>query len=118
MQLLGLISGENSEKEDESDIDDPVEDATQKLPQEEQEPSSSEEDSSGCEDPIPQPFEPVRGRKRHRDKYEGYCSDGDIGRSHTVSQTKQDEAGVSSNVPEEATTGPSNEEQSKKGCGM
>lgn len=88
--------------EDLSDIDDPVGDAEYKLPQEEQEPSSSEEVSSGCENPIPQPFQPIRGCKRLRDEYEGYRSDRDIARSRTprrCSQTQQDEADVSSNVP-------------------
>ncbi|KAA0721343.1 hypothetical protein E1301_Tti019757 [Triplophysa tibetana] len=45
------ISGDNSEVEDMSYIDDPVEDVDYHPPQ--QEPISSEEESSGHEDPIP-----------------------------------------------------------------
>lgn len=96
MELLGLIGGDNSEVEGLSDIDDPVGDAEYQPSQ--QEPSSSEEDSSGCEDPIVQPTKPIRGRKRLRDKYEGYCSARDIARSRTPkrrSQIQQDEADVS-----------------------
>lgn len=102
-----------------SDINDPVGDAEYQPPR--QEPSSSEEDSSGYEDPIPQPSQLIRGRKRLRDEYEGYRSDRDIARSCTPrrrSRIQQDEADVSNNVPEETTPGPSHQEQSKKGRGM
>ncbi|CAJ1084156.1 uncharacterized protein LOC110006139 [Xyrichtys novacula] len=112
LEMLGLIGGENSEVEDLSDTDDPVGDAEYQPP-----PSSSEEDSSGCEDPIPQPCQPIRGRKRFCDEYEGYRSDRDIARSCTPrrrSQTQQDEAYVS----EDTTPGPSCIERSKKGRGM
>lgn len=123
MELVNLISGDNSEVKDFSDIDDPVADADYKLPQKQQEQSSSEEDSSGCEDPIPQPSQPFRGCKCLCDEYQGFCSDRDIARSRTPrchSQTQQDEADVSSNVPEETTTttAPSKKEQSEKGRGM
>nr|XP_020517014.1 uncharacterized protein LOC110006139 [Labrus bergylta] len=117
MELLGLIGRDNSEVEDLSDIDDPVGDAEYQPPR--QEPSTSEEDNSGCEGPIPQPSQPIRGRKRLRDENEGYRSDRDRSRTpRRRSQTQQDEADVSNNVPEEITPGPSHQEQSKKGCGM
>lgn len=90
MELLGLIGGDNSDVEDLSDIDDPVRDAEYQQPQ--QELSSSEEDSSGCEDPVPQPSQPIRGRKRLRDEYEGYRSDRGIARSHN-SRHHSDTAG-------------------------
>ena len=63
----------------------------------------------------------IRELRRFCGKYEGYRSDGDIGRSSTPRchhLTQQDEVDVSSNVPEETTTGPSHQEQSKKGRGM
>ncbi|XP_057693808.1 piggyBac transposable element-derived protein 3-like [Corythoichthys intestinalis] len=116
MKMLGLIGGENSEVEDLSDIDDPVGDAEYQPP-----PTSSEEDSSGCEDPVPQPCQPIRGRKRLRKEYEGYRSDRDIATSRTPrhrSQTPQEEADVSGNVSEDTTPGPSHEEQNNKGRGM
>ncbi|CAM4658710.1 unnamed protein product [Leuciscus chuanchicus] len=53
------IAGDNSEVEDLSDNDDPVEDFDYHPPQ--QEPSSSEEESSGNEDPTPQSAEAIRG---------------------------------------------------------
>ncbi|KAG9262102.1 hypothetical protein AMEX_G23816 [Astyanax mexicanus] len=53
LELLELMGDDNSEVEDLSDIDDLVGDTDYQPPQ--QVPSSSEEDSSGCEDPIPQP---------------------------------------------------------------
>ncbi|XP_031586314.2 piggyBac transposable element-derived protein 3 [Oreochromis aureus] len=118
MELLGLIGGDNSDVEDLSDIDDPVGDAEYQPPR--QEPSSSEEDSSGCEDQIPQPSQLIRGRKRLRDEYEGCRSDRDIARSRNTrrhSWTQQGEADVSDNVAEETTPGPSHQEQSKKGRG-
>lgn len=114
-----LIGGDNSEVEDLSDINHPMGDAEYQPPR--QEPSSSEEDSSGCEDPILQPSQLIRGRKCLHDKYERYRSDGDIGRSRTPrrrSWTQQDEADVSDNVPEETTPGPSHQEQSKTGRGL
>lgn len=66
MALLGLIGGDNSEMEDLSDIDDPVVDVENHPSQ--QEPSSSEKDSSECEDPIVHPTKPIRGCKRLSDK--------------------------------------------------
>ncbi|KAK7156623.1 hypothetical protein R3I94_006617 [Phoxinus phoxinus] len=57
--VLDSISGDNSEVEDLSDNDEPVDDIDYHPPQ--KEPSSSEEESSGDEDPIPQAS---RGRKR------------------------------------------------------
>lgn len=63
------------------DIDDPVGDAEYQPPR--QGLSSSEEDRSGCEDPIPWPTQLIRGRKHLCDEYEGYRSDCDIGRSRT-----------------------------------
>ncbi|XP_049331648.1 piggyBac transposable element-derived protein 3 [Astyanax mexicanus] len=119
LELLELMGDDNSEVEDLSDIDDLVGDTDYQPPQ--QVPSSSEEDSSGCEDPIPQPSQPTRGRKRHRDEYEGYRSDRDIARSRPSrrhSRTQQDAADVSDNVPEETTPGPSHQEQVKEGRGM
>uniref|UniRef100_A0A3B1IV02 PiggyBac transposable element-derived protein domain-containing protein n=1 Tax=Astyanax mexicanus TaxID=7994 RepID=A0A3B1IV02_ASTMX len=58
LELLELMGDDNSEVEDLSDIDDLVGDTDYQPPQ--QVPSSSEEDSSGCEDPIPQPSQPTR----------------------------------------------------------
>lgn len=98
-----------------SDIDDPVGDAEYQPSQ--QEPSSSEEDSSGCEDPLVQPTKPIRGRKRLHDKYTGHCSACNIARSRTPkhhSRTQQDEANISNNVPEEIKPGPSHQEQSRE----
>lgn len=89
MELVNLISRDNSEVEDFSDIDDPVADADYKLPQKQQEQSSSEEDSRGCEDPIPQPSQPFRGCKCLRDEYQGFCSDRDIARSRTPRRHSQ-----------------------------
>ncbi|MEQ2239202.1 hypothetical protein ILYODFUR_002088 [Ilyodon furcidens] len=80
MELLGFIDGDNSEVEDLSDIDDPVGDPEYQLPQ--QEPSSSEEDNSGCEDPILQPSKPIRWPKCLRKDYEGYRSDRGSARLH------------------------------------
>lgn len=106
------------EMENLSDVDDLVGDTEYQPPR--QEPSSSEEDSSGCEDPIPQPSKPIRGRKLLREEYDGYRSDSDIARSCTPrhSQTQQGEDDVSNNLVEETTPGPSHQEQSKKGRGM
>lgn len=56
--------------DDLSDIDDPMGDAEYQPPR--QELSSNEEDSSGREDPIPQPSQLIRGHKRPCDEYEGY----------------------------------------------
>ncbi|KAA0708801.1 hypothetical protein E1301_Tti018051 [Triplophysa tibetana] len=67
---LVSISGDNSEVEDLSDIDDPVEDVDYPPPQ--QEPISREEESSGVEDPIPQSS---LGRKCLCDEGSGYRSD-------------------------------------------
>lgn len=72
------FGGDNSEVEDLSDIDDPVGNAEYQPP-----PTSSEEDSSGCEDPVPQLCQPIRGCKRLREEYEGYRSDRDIATSRT-----------------------------------
>ncbi|XP_076842062.1 piggyBac transposable element-derived protein 3 isoform X2 [Brachyhypopomus gauderio] len=119
LELLELISGDNSEVEDLSDIDDLVGDTEYQPPQ--QEASSSEEDGSGCDDSIPQPSHLTRGRKRHRDEYERYWSDRDIARSCTTrchSQTQQEQDDISNNVPVETTSGPSHQEQSKEGRGM
>ncbi|CAJ1055302.1 PREDICTED: uncharacterized protein LOC109527099 [Xyrichtys novacula] len=111
----GVNGGDNSEVEDLSDIDDPVGDAEYQPP-----PSSSEEDSSGCEDPIPQPCQPIRGREHFHDEYEGYRSNRDNARSRTPrrrSQTQQNEADVSDNVSEDTSLGPSPIEWSNKGRG-
>ena len=110
---LGTIVGDNSEVEDSSDIDDPVWDADYQSPP--QEPSSSED-----EDPIPLHTEPSRGRKRCRGEND-YCSDLDLTRSCTprqLRQTQQIEADGSNDGPEEPTTGPSHQGQSKKGLGI
>lgn len=56
-RILGTTVGDNL-----SDTDDPVGAADYQPPP--QEPSSSERDSSGDEDPVPQPTEPRRGRKQ------------------------------------------------------
>ena len=61
-----------------SDIKDPAGYAEYQHPR--QEPSSNEEETSGCEDSIPQPSEPIRGLKYLRDEYEGYHSDYHIAR--------------------------------------
>ncbi|XP_019744366.1 uncharacterized protein LOC109527099 [Hippocampus comes] len=108
--------GDNSEVEDLSDIDYPVGDAEFQPP-----PTSSEEDSSGCEDPVSQPCQPITGSKRLREEYEGYWSDRDIATLRTPrrrSQTPQEETDVSGNVSKDTTPGPSLEEQSNKGRGM
>lgn len=107
LELFWSFDGNNSEVEDLSDIDDPVGDPEYQPSRQEQ--SSSEEDSSGCEDPIIQPSKPDRGREK-REKYEGYRSDGNFARSC--------EGDDSNNVPEETTSGPSHQDQSQKVCGM
>lgn len=89
MLVTGLIDGDNSEVEDLLDINDLVGDAEYHPPQ--QETSSSEEDSSGCEDPIPQPSNPIRGRKHHYDEHEGPHSDCNIASDSQI-WTQQDEA--------------------------
>lgn len=82
IELLFSFDGSNSEVEDLSDIDDPVRDPEyQPSPQQ---LSSHEEDSSECEDPIPQSSKPIRGCKRLREEYKGYRSDRDLSRSHTA----------------------------------
>lgn len=62
-RILGTIAGDDSEVEDLSDIYDPVEEADYQPPP--KEVNSSEENDGGDEDPIPQPSESSRGRKRH-----------------------------------------------------
>ncbi|MED6270810.1 hypothetical protein CHARACLAT_014055 [Characodon lateralis] len=112
---MELIAGDKSVVEDLSDIDDTIKVAEYQPPQ--QEPSSCEEDSSGCESPIPHPSQPVKEHKHLHYDYEGYRSDCDIARSpipRHLSQTQQDEAGVSYNVPEWTTPGSRHQEQSKK----
>ncbi|KAJ4920937.1 hypothetical protein JOQ06_016532 [Pogonophryne albipinna] len=64
LELLGLIDGDNSDLEDLSDNDDPILDANYQPPPQEQSSSEDEDDSSDDEDPIPQPTEHSRGRKR------------------------------------------------------
>lgn len=54
LELFWSFDGNNSEVEDLSDIDDPAGDPEYQPSRQEQ--SSSEEDSSGCEDPIPSPL--------------------------------------------------------------
>lgn len=110
--VLDSISGDNSEVEDLSDNDEPVDDVDFHPPQ--QEPSSSEEESSGDEDPIPQA---TRGRKRLR--AETCRSD----RSTVVLRTprrriQQVESDGSNEDPEEPTPGPSFEGQPKQGRGV
>ncbi|KAJ4922353.1 hypothetical protein JOQ06_025890, partial [Pogonophryne albipinna] len=64
LELLGLIDGDNSDLEDLSDNDDPILDANYQPPPQEQSSSEDEDDSSDDEDPIPQPTEHSRERKR------------------------------------------------------
>lgn len=108
------IAGDNSEVEDLSDIDDPVEDVDYHPPQ--QEPSSSEEESSGDEDPTPQSTEASRGRKRLRGETYGYRSDHSIAILRTPRrQTQQLESDGSNDDPEEPTPGPSFQRQPMQG---
>lgn len=65
LELLGLIDGDNSDL-DLSDNDDPVLDENYQPPPQEQSSSEDEGDSSVDEDPIPEPTEHSRGRKRIR----------------------------------------------------
>ncbi|XP_042613224.1 uncharacterized protein LOC122145142 [Cyprinus carpio] len=80
--VLESIAGDNSEVEDLSDIDNPVEDVDYHPPQ--QEPSSSEEESSGDEDPTPQSTKASRGRKRLRGVTYAYRSDLSIAKKWTL----------------------------------
>lgn len=112
-RILGTIVGDDSEVEDLSDIDDPVEDADYQPPPKEL--NSSEEDDSGDEDPIPQPSEPSRGRKR-------YCGENEEAECSATRkrrrQTQQVEVDGSNDGPEEPTPGPRRQGQSKNGRGM
>lgn len=67
--VLESIAGDSSELEELSDIDNPTEDADYRPLQEE--PSTTEEESSGNEDPVPHPTEASRGRKRLRCETDG-----------------------------------------------
>uniref|UniRef100_A0A8C1ND68 Si:ch211-255f4.7 n=1 Tax=Cyprinus carpio TaxID=7962 RepID=A0A8C1ND68_CYPCA len=115
--VLESIAGDNSEVEDLSDIDDPVEDVDYHPPQ--QEPSSSEEESSGDEDPTPQSTEASRGRKRLRGETYGYRSDRSIAILRTPRrQTQQLESDGSNDDHEEPTPGPSFQRQPMQGRGV
>ncbi|KAK2889796.1 hypothetical protein Q8A73_018096 [Channa argus] len=59
LELLDLIDGDKSDLEDLSDNDDAILDADYQPPPREQ--SSTDDNSSGDEDPIPQPTEDRRG---------------------------------------------------------
>ncbi|XP_042371013.1 transcription factor E2FA-like, partial [Plectropomus leopardus] len=122
LELIWLPDGDESDLDNLSDNDDAILDAGYQPPPQVQ--SSSEDDSSGEEDPIP--TEHSRGRKRLR------CQNNDSGtgtgtgsdyeaRSHTPRrprQTQRIEADDSNNGPEEPTPGPSPQGQSNKGRGI
>ncbi|XP_056623016.1 uncharacterized protein LOC130436411 [Triplophysa dalaica] len=111
-KVLESISGDNSEVEDL--IDDTVEDVDYHPPQ--QEPSSSEKESSGSEDPIPQSS---RGRKRLYGETFGYRSDRSTAILRTPRrQTPRDETCGSNDDTEESTPAPSFQEQSKQERGV
>ncbi len=63
LELLGLIDGDNSDL-DFSDNNDPILDENYQPSPQEQSSSEDEGDSSDDEDPIPEPTEHSRGRKR------------------------------------------------------
>lgn len=104
---------DNSDLEELSDTDDPVMDADYHPPQNE---TSSSEESSGGEDPIPQPTEASWGRKRFRGEVAGYRSDRSIATSRSPRHgTQQVEVGGSTADPEEPTPGPGFHEQPNQG---
>ncbi|XP_047430615.1 piggyBac transposable element-derived protein 3-like isoform X2 [Mugil cephalus] len=110
-------AGVTSEVEELSDVDDAAEYADYRPRREE--PSTTEEESSGNEDPVPQPTEASRGRKRLRCETDGYLSDCSTSNSRTPGHwTQQIESDDSNDDDEEPTPGPSFQGQPKHGHGL
>ncbi|KAF7698232.1 hypothetical protein HF521_004742, partial [Silurus meridionalis] len=112
--VLESIAGDTSEVEDLSDIDDPIEDVNYYPPQ--QEPSRSEEKSSGDEDPTSQSTVASQGRKCLCGET-CCCPEHGNAISHTPRHRTQWVDG-SNNDPKKPTPGLSFQGQPKQGRGV